>query len=68
MAEVPREIMNHLRAQMYSDRHAVPALQDSEKGEALDVTEQADTEPEGRVKKAFSRLALGSTEPELLGD
>jgi hypothetical protein len=72
MAEVPREIMNHLRAQMYNDRHedrpAVPAQRTGEEDPAPKEPELDEPQPEGRIRKAISRLALGSTEPEPLGD
>lgn len=71
MAEVPREIMNHLRAKMYYDRHQVsPEQQDttSVTEETAPKIEQANIVEENRLKKALSRLSLRSTEPELLGD
>ena len=71
MAEVPREIMNHLRAKMYNDRHtdtvAIPGQRRSIE-EVVTSPEQVTPEPENPIKRAISRLALSSTEPGLTGD
>lgn len=72
MAEVPREIMNHLRAQMYNDRHddrpSAPEQRASEEDRVLEEPELDGPKPEGRIRKALSRLALGGAGPEPLGD
>lgn len=71
MANVPPEIMNHLRAQLHKDRYPdgiyVPRQRRSTESGAL-----PDIEPEevaqGKVKGLLSRLALRVAGPELSGD
>ena len=72
MAEVPREIMNHLRAQMYNDRHIDRTMTTTRRtngeDQAFEDLGLEGAKPGSRIKKALSRLALGNTEPEPSGD
>lgn len=72
MANVPPEIMNHLRPQLHKDRYpegmSIPRQRHGIEDEApLETHEQEKIEP-GGIKGILSRLAIRATGPELSGD
>ena len=72
MTNVPPEIMNRLRAQLYKDRYpdglVAPRQRSSIEDEIVSGSlDQDGTEP-GRVKGMLSRLALRASRAEFSGD
>lgn len=72
MANVPPEIMNHLRPQLYKDRYpegmSIPRQRRSVENQTPSETHEQEKIEPGGIKGILSRIALRAAGPELSGD